>query len=60
MESKPFDIPYVLQVLADIYGREHGITIKATATLKEAKQNKNAPASGRTPTEATDLIEPTD
>jgi hypothetical protein len=43
MESKPFDIPYVLQVLADIYGREHGITIKATATLKETKQNKNAP-----------------
>ena len=43
MESKPFDIPYVLQVLADIYGREHGITINATATLKETKQNKHAP-----------------
>ena len=46
MESKPFDIPYVLQVLADIYGREHGITIKATATLKETNQNKSAPSDG--------------
>ena len=57
MESKPFDIPYVLQVLADIYGREHGITIKATATLKETKQNKSAPPDAETSDEATDLIE---
>lgn len=42
MESKQFDIPYVLQVLADIYGRGHGIKIKITATPKQEEVQKES------------------
>lgn len=34
MEST-FDIPYMIRVLYEIYGREHGMDIKVNATPKE-------------------------
>lgn len=40
MKKKEFDIPYMMRVLAEIYGREHGVNLTVTITPKEFQEKK--------------------